>query len=638
MENTPLLICFSSLAIWLFAAVFVYPKTKTAYPWVSILFSVIFLGCSIWSAVLFFRLGDLNTLIKSTQTMVSLQWLLNSNETPFVLLFELNSMTVILWIITGIVSSLFSYYSLIKVNEGKQLEFGEAFGLPMLSTMALVTIVSGDLISFYFGTLLSSVGAYFTFVFSRGSNQKAVLSSYRYFITLLLSECFLLGGLISIYSKYQTLHFLELYSLCLQNPPGILTLASIVGYAMFRCFQFPFMQPSREVAFNGYLFQLPMFFGHLLFVAVFITKFFPFIVQSSEVQWLATLPAITVLAAGFFALAEKKSEHVLGWVVTYLNAAVFLTVINGSLSASFTSAISNIWIFLLFAGTVAFLEKRDVSARWFIVLCAISFAGVPILSAGWARYLEYLPYYAVEEKIAALHWVCTVCKVLADMMISLAFWGLMRDYWRDKYQSKINWHVIVPLLFVALFCFSFAIGGRPLGIIGSKSILEKLVFFPETVLTGMEVQAQFWARVLLVTVAFIPVVIGNLAFFRSAETSAKFHEVLENFFRPERSWAWNTLVQKLALVLMSLSSFTEAFFEQWLFSKLWKKASAWIAKIFQWVETKLLDHIVLSGLTESVSTIGKSMRLIQNGQVQFYFALGCVVMAAVLLKFVFLGR
>lgn len=72
-------------------------------------------------------------------------------------------------------------------------------------------------------------------------------------------------------------------------------------------------------------------------------------------------------------------------------------------------------------------------------------------------------------------------------------------------------------------------------------------------------------------------------------------------------------------------------------SDIWLKPARGIKKVFVLFEEQVIDRRIIDGLGDAIATIGKSLRLVQNGQVQFYFALGLILMGAIIIRFVVAG-
>lgn len=96
-------------------------------------------------------------------------------------------------------------------------------------------------------------------------------------------------------------------------------------------------------------------------------------------------------------------------------------------------------------------------------------------------------------------------------------------------------------------------------------------------------------------------------------------------------------MRPLNATLGSAAAFFDSRILDRLMADIWVTPARFVRKVFLVFENKVLDQQLIDGLAEAVASIGKSLRLVQNGQVQFYFALGLILMGAVVIKFVVVG-
>jgi hypothetical protein len=266
----------------------------------------------------------------------------------------------------------------------------------------------------------------------------------------------------------------------------------------------------------------------------------------------------------------------------------------------------------------------------------------------------------VQEEVSALRWGVLGVKILADIVMGLALWGVARERWLTRESaSKARLDVIIPLSLIALGCIAALTGGRPFGGMTGNMVFEqfpavawyeRLVSAPagsesanSGAITLIGSDIDIITRVLVTGVFIIPALLGGLWLFRDLKGIADFRAVAGRIIekagrkRGLDSLLWDWVFSPAGKQLGRAAAFFDARAVDYVFADMWLKPVRLVRGAFAYLENAILDRRLIDGLGEAVGTIGKSLRLVQNGQVQFYFAMGLILMSAIIVKFIVLG-
>jgi hypothetical protein len=373
------------------------------------------------------------------------------------------------------------------------------------------------------------------------------------------------------------------------------------------------------------------------------------------------VPALTAMCAAVLALSEKEPEVTIGWIISSICSSIYLSSLIGDYQAAQAMLVTGAVAVFLLAMALCEFSAEEETSRWFVAIAAVILAGVPIGGWGWARYLEYLGLVRVDSSMSTpQYWICVGLKILSDLIMGLALWGIVRERWSiPSSQSKVRWEMLLPAALVALGSTAVAVGGRVLsGILGQTELelfpsatwFERLIQIPKntkvvaSALEQVGTDADVLARVLVLGVLIVPAAIALLWLFRDGnevqEFRARLRKFLVRFARLDARNGTDSLVWERVFKPVSylIGTAGEAFDRQVLdrlFGDIWKRPARFIRKAFAFFEAKILDRGIVDGMGSAVATLGKSLRLVQNGQVQFYFTVGLILISAVVFRFIY---
>ncbi len=653
MERLPLFISLGSLLIWALVALFMNKNLRMAARGIGLGLALVQLGSAIWAAARIF--GD------TPGVQYSVVWFALTAKDVFEIKFVVDAAGVVFWVALSLFTAVTAYFSLLGQIKGTRTQHrGEAVTVPLLTIGALCALTSANFISYYFGwALIASLG-FLAISFSAPNRDDRASASFRYLILNILPEVLFLAGILGCYAVFETLSFNEINEKALADAPAWPIMCLVAG-TMLRSLQIPLMQCARYLA-SAKSAATPVFFlGNAILSATLFAKLFPAICATEDIQYFAIIPALTAIAAAVMALPEQEPAQLVGWLVSYVCASVFLSGLVGSYDAAQALALTgSIGVFLLASALTEF-SQEDRPQRWLAGVALLMMTGLPITGWGWARYLEYAGLIHNEGQLPSFHWILLGLKLLADLLMGIVLWGVVRERWmvRETTSKKVKWEIIVPLTILALSCLSIAVGGRPFGgLVGRATVdafpglvwFEKFLTPPggaaKTLSSGMDLlgtDADFFARLLMVGVLVVPAMLAGLWIFRDRKSLEDFRAFCARVVRrlgqvPDQdSKLWSWVMRPLNATLGSAAAFFDSRILDRLMADIWVTPARFVRKVFLVFENKVLDQQLIDGLAEAVASIGKSLRLVQNGQVQFYFALGLILMGAVVIKFVVVG-
>ncbi|MBI3543995.1 MAG: hypothetical protein HY075_12050 [Deltaproteobacteria bacterium] len=469
-----------------------------------------------------------------------------------------------------------------------------------------------------------------------------------------------MAGMLGCYATFNTLSFAGINEKAGAEGASCAMICLIVG-TMLRNLQMPLMQNARNLAAARSSATPVFFIGHAIVSSALFAKIYPALMATDGIQYLAVIPALTAIAAALLALPEEDPFMFIGWLVSYVCSSVYLSGLAGHYQAAHALALTGSVAAFLFACALSEFAEEDRTMKWFVGVAMLVLTGLPISGWGWARYLEYAGLFHNEAPVPPFHWVMLGMKILADIFMGIALWGVVRERWMVRESAaRIKWDVIVPLTIVGLACIAASVGGRASGGLAGEADLnlfagaawfEKLIVAPvangakaaagASELIGTD--ADIFARLSVVGSLLIPALLAGLWIFRDRKSLEEFRSFCRRAIRKlgqvpgqdPKLWTW--VIRPLSGSLGRAAAFFDSNILDRAFADIWARPARMVRNAFIVIEKNIIDGQLIDGLAEAVASIGKSLRLVQNGQVQFYFALGLILMGAVIVKFVVVG-
>ncbi|MEW6057426.1 MAG: hypothetical protein AB1540_12510 [Bdellovibrionota bacterium] len=652
MERAPLFLSAGALLLWALISVFFRSRSKLGVRGLGLAMACVQLGSAIWAAVRIFA--------ESSVVQWSGTWFALAENVRFELKFDVDATTMLFWLLFSVILALLEYFALMQELKGsKSQSSGEVTAIPLVSLGTLLTLSSGNLISFYFGWALVGFIGFVAIGFSSPSRDERARASFRYAILNAIPEIVFLAGTLGCYVLYGSLSFKEINEHSAGQPEAWPIVC--LGLAcMLRSLHFPLMQNVRYLA-SAKSSALPIFFiGHALLSATIFSKLYPALSSINGLEYLGIISAITALTSAVMALPEREPSMIAGWLVSYISASVFISGLTADYQAAQALAFNGVIVSFLVTLTLNQFQAEDRGSRWFVALAVVAFSGFP--GTGWAgaRYLEYLGLLHVGEQGYHLQWVLVGIKFVTDFILSVALWGVLRERWAAKTtKENLRIEIAIPVALVCLSCLAVLTGGRLFsGLLGNDGVellpnfawFERLVSIPvgssrssQTALELVGTDSDILARVSLVSILLFSWLLSMFLIFRDRESTERFKAKVSAFtdhlarLQGNQSLLWNWFISPTGKNLGRLAAFIDSRGLDYLTSDAWLKPMRFLKNAFIALETRLIDQKLVDGLAEAIATIGKSLRLVQNGQVQFYFAMGLILMGAIVAKFVVLG-
>jgi len=651
MEKLPLLLSFGCFLIWAITALFLTGRFSTIARSLGLGISLIQLASAIWASVRVF--GDTGGVIWRGV------WFSVSTTQIFEINLAADIITCIFWITISIIVTLFAYFRLLHALKNDSMQArGEAVATPLIAAGALLSLCSTNFVALYMGWGMSLFAGFLATGFSTPQREDRAKAATRYLALSLIPEILFSAGLLGCYAILGSLEFSEINAKAADAPVWIVY--CLVAGAILRGLQIPLMQSVRHIAASKVA-GLPVFFiGHLAFAPLLFQKIYPLVTAAPDVGYFALIPALSAISAAVLALAEKDPALIIGWIVSYICSSVLLSGIAGDYQSSQALAVTGLVSAIFLAKTLNEVEVGEPGSRWLMGVAALVLCGIPGSSWGWARYLEYLGLVHVDTSGSPLQWVLVGIKVLADIIMGFVIWGLARERWQKKggQNAKIRWEVIIPTTLIGLATVAIATGGRTFsGVAGSFSFdffpslvwFERLVTTPTAAKSGVSAleliggESDIMARVLLVCVLLLPLLISLLWLFRDIKAVEEFRSACRRtlskvaHIHGNESLLWDWVIKPIGMKIGAAAQFIDGKILDRLFGDLWTKPANAVRKSFVYIEEQVLDSKVIDGVAVVVGALGKQARKVQNGQVQFYFALGLILMGAVVIRFVVVG-
>lgn len=648
MEKLPLIISAALFTAWAIVALTATGRYRVAARSSSLGLSLLQLGSAVWAAVRVFT--------EPSGVKWGGSWFAVSSGEVFEASVAVDALGAVLWLMLSVFLAMFAYFALLEQLHGEHEQSrGEAVALPIMGLGSLIVLCATNFLTFYFGWALISAMGFLAVSLSAPSQEERGDLSFRYAILSVFSESFFLAGMISVFAGIGTLSFAEANEKAASGIPSWSVVCLVVGF-MLRSLQMPLVQTMKQLVVARKSSLPVLFIGYAAASSAIFTKIYPIIVSNENMQFLAIIPALTGLFAALLALPAQEPTLFVGTLLTYVFASVFLSGLMGDYQAAQALAIGGGAGVFFFATALTGLSSGERGARWPLVIGALILTGFPASSWGWARYLEYLGLLHSENRLAPLQGTLAGVKILADLVMGVALWRVVRERWLAKVtESKIRWEAVVPVLFLGLANLSISVGGRPFGgVLGAIPIdsapeiawFERLVQAPGSLhVSSAAIDLQgtdtdILARILVVSVLLFPATLSILWLFRDGKAMEDFHGFCKNVVsklkgvRSLEMIFWEVVLPPLKRAVARFTAFFDLYIIDYLMADLWLRPARFIRRAFAFFETAVLDRGVVDGLAAAVGTIGKSLRLVQNGQVQFYFALGLLLMAAIVIKFV----
>lgn len=220
---------------------------------------------------------------------------------------------------------------------------------------------------------------------------------------------------------------------------------------------------------------------------------------------------------------------------------------------------------------------------------------------------------------------------------------------------------MLPLGVLFILGLAAMAGGRPLGGLTGPSELdlipgvawfERLVAVPSV--SGRPVQAvpllalmgsesDIVARVIEVGIFIVALGIAALWFLRDTQRLNEFRALWQRLIdkvqvrKGDESLLWDFVIRPVNEGIGKAAAYFDDKILDYFLSDRWLQLARAVRHVIRTIEHVVLDAKVVDGLGRAVASLGRALRLLQNGQVQFYFGLGLILMGVIVIKFIGFG-
>lgn len=640
-----ILIALISVASAPLLALISHKEIKVGASFVSLLSSCIHFVCATWILYAAVSSGS-----QSVVSHLELAWFTLAGSPQTNLALSVEGWNASLWFTLAFIHLLSEYF---RIVDEKSESVSATVGRSTLILGVFLALLSENVGTFFFGWCLSTLGTFLCIATNKSKSNDGS-AAVLYFVFSLVSDLVLIIGILGLFSRlFQENHgeiaFQELNRAIVSSRDfGTGSISLVVLGIMLKSFQFPFMHLTKYVTTVDSNSPLLFILGTLLPVTALLSRIYPVLGACNQLIFFAMIPALTSLIAALFSLSEIKGSAFLPWSSVYLCGSALLSLLVGGFQAAQMEvlfgcfALLVLWMGLEFAPRGAYA----LIAFGFVLAC---FMGLPLLGFAGGRLLEYTSIVTLLLKGEVMAWGVIIIKVIADIVFGLACWGLFRakqfseneNIDKKSKPTPIGMNQFIPMLLSMVCSISVVFGGKLFsGAFGESGDLTGAFFWIEKLLGHFESNSgdsEFFAKAVFWSVMILPSSISLLWIFRSKEQTERcitYCKLLARKLDSQRAIEIIS-IDLIGGKLGGTMSKATIFIEEELFNKVFARTSQnvrnFIYRCATLLDDRFADRLIIDGLNRSVSGIGRALRLLHNGQVQFYLAFGLIVMALIVI-------
>lgn len=651
MNRNLILIPAASLILSLFMALFAPPRRNI---WFSVIALLLSLVNAVSAGLALFAMGFESA--QGQRFNLVLEWLSFGETSVMKVAFDVQAWNSLLWVLFSLWCLISEYLCVVSGELGRQ---GHRITRSLLAIGGFLSILSGNLMTFYFGWSIGTAAAFLGITLS-ASPRAADLEQFssaasRYLAYGFIAAVVFFCGALGISINFGDLSFADL-STAASVPEW--AMPALLGGALGMGLQLPFLSRARFAGTADDIGPSLLLLAHVMPATILLSRLAPLFEPESLGKIYSLVPALSCLFAAMAAMAERDWNRLMGWFAAYLCGCAGLELLNGGyLSAQMTVMSGGAALFLLFTTRNA-VPFNSRARFWLWSLALAGFMGVPITGLSQARVFEYAAIIRMAQDGHVASWGALAIKALADMMIVIAAWRLLRGpgvfapkpEGRNKQSTEIQWQRVWPLGLSALLNFSMVLGGRPfsgvfgepeLELAGRSAWLEPLV---AVLGTGQFVdsssEAEVSARILLVGVFALPTILALVWFFRDEKSAEEFSSRWSRLFARvdlERFLdrvLWDYLARPVSAAVGRVVSYFDLELLSTRLPALLAAPVVGLSKAVQRFDGIVVDKTLTDGVGAVVLQLGRALRVLQNGNAQFYVAFGLIVTGVVLLNLI----
>ena len=543
-------------------------------------------------------------------------------------------LTCTMLLVVTCVGTLIQIYSVGYMHDDPR--FSRFFAYLSLFTASMLGLVLADnllmLFIFWEGVGLCSY-LLISFWFERESAAKAGMKA---FITTRIGDIGLLVGILILFSTTHTFNFSSL-----QYASGNYTLFTIAAFLIFsgavgKSAQFP-LHVWLPDAMEG-----PTPVSALIHAATMVAAgvyligrtFWLFSAHPFSLIWVAYIGAITALFAASIATVNNDIKRILAYSTISQLGLMMMGLGMGGYSAGIFHLVTHAFfkaLLFLCAGSVihaihtqdiqkmgGLLSKLKVTGVTFII-GSLAIAGVPPFSGFWSK--DEILSEALNSGHPLLFGIGLLTSLLTAFyifrLIFLVLFGKTRTELHPHESPKV---MIIPLIVLALFSASIGFIGSPFMHFAFQRFIH-----PEAH-TTFSLQPSYFVLALSTIVALLGIGIAYSFYILDykvlpASLRARFsplYKIIYNKYYIDEIYDFVFIKPCLAL-----SKFASGFDSGIIDGAVNRAAQAAVivSKIKAWFDLFIIDGII--NLTaKTISFSSRALRLVQTGQVQFYFLIG----------------
>jgi formate hydrogenlyase subunit 3/multisubunit Na+/H+ antiporter MnhD subunit len=667
-SGLPFWVYLGSMLCWLISALFISKKSQSASVALVMFFAVIQLFASIWGAVSVFR--------QELPISLGHSWFKLGGLQEVAIQLELEPTTAVLWELLSLFSAFFAFFNLFGKSTDQEATGRQLSIFPFLSVTVWLALCSANLVTFYVGWFASAFAGFLSLVVDSAGIERVsaprfsvkdeqAVAAKRYATLNVIAALLFAAGLIGIYYDFQTFSFTEIASKA--SAPSFHFILFLVFATFLRGMQLPFREMFRYAGASQFSVVSVGVFSHLFVAPLIFIKMYPQLISAYEIHDLALIPSLTGIIAAIDLISEKNEARIISGLIVILTSFVLTFGLLGNYQVAMATLVAGSTTVLFFSWALLLSDSMSQLKKFLFGFAALSFSGVPFGSWGWAQLLQYTGLLTLQTAFAGLSWVLLALKLTTDILLGLFLW---KCFWASWFLSKDNneragrsftkakpTDVFVGLTLFAMSTFAVSIGGRPFGGLLGESGLELFrgwvwfenifvvkgnsSFIQKSAMEFLGSNEDFFARGLSMGAFLIPTLIAGLWLFRDLASIEDFTDRATAFSRAVKgpfkgkSLLWDFCFLPISKFTSHLVRLVESIvFEEWI-----ERATGFLEqrmkKAAGFIETTVLDSILIDGTAKVVLRGSQLIRSIHNGRAQFYMGLGLILFILIIIRFIY---
>ncbi|MGE4232101.1 MAG: hypothetical protein AB7F43_02130 [Bacteriovoracia bacterium] len=634
IENTPLFLCLALSLAWFFTALGIKPFIQEFYSWIALSFTVLYLGASMWGL---FSFLDGSSYIRYHYT-----WF-DQDGINLYFNFTADTLALATWFLFSVFLFGTVVFQFLTEKKEGALFSGEALSPPLFAVSAVLVFLTNSVLGYIVGMLVLILATHLCLALQPTSTvgkdaAKAKEISWQ-IGGMTFGFVFILAALMICSQEAHTIEISNFKQIAENLKYETAFILVALGYSLL-FYQFPISRNSERL----FLFErasIPtVFLAKVILVFSIILKFGPLIERVLEiyysVQYLLIFLMISLAISLVTLFSRSSVSDILGRMFSLGTGIVLTFLFLRSSEAAYFYAVGFFLTFFWLVISTKFLRPGSRSLTVVLGVISSIWSLLPLGTVGWAWYLVSLTTYNSSVLDPALAWPAYSIALLAQISIAMSCWKLFYANLQEEKGAEPRWEINLIFGMLGLGSFTFAIAGPILGIYSDTSFIQsalQFLKFLDSQEKAVSEDSVIFAQSMIHAVFVITISISGFFLFREKSRRVKIEQFLLRI-TPEKDLVL-VYFEKQLLVLKTTFLFIEEKLLYTYFQNLRKTFYKVVEPVVVFFENGLMNTKLIQGFSNSFSTISRAVRLVQNGNVQFYFVFGLVVMAIFVCRFIY---